>query len=557
MKSIMDNNDTIKEMLTAMATMQAHKCIVERIVIGENTFDNSAQSQWPFSRLDRNKANYFRFFRESCLPNDIEEEDKEYHAALQFLDNFLKAYEMEDEAGISKYGTLFFDSHLKQKTPDFVEYSSYIEETYKEALSANPMDETKKTEIAALKSTFSLKFTLTTYRRLLAEICLESNMKFSTLEENIEIILYSTILLMEQYLQAEGIKINEIQQMWESCGFFSDFWFAATLPNEEGNCSAIRQLYQDISDDWPEYIANAIYILDYAAIIQDRLFSNRHMNPDIDWEKESYRIWNSYAAAALRLGEIFSKYKNHLPFVDDEITKLREKAKSPNPLIITEGKTDWKHIKNALNAFQRNAQFTRLKLEFLEYDFDMGGPSLLRMCQEYAKTPQNRKVIFIADFDDESIIKTLGAPTGDKYKSWGNNVFSFCLPVPSQREKYNYISIEYYYSDDEIKHVDDQTQKRLFFSNEVVKIIKSNLTRNKSSAIEYHVCPEIQADEYNKKIYDDECDKIVNGQGQLAAHSKSVFADYVYFQHKGYDNFNLDEFTAIFNIIQDILTAYN
>jgi len=547
------DKDTVNALVTALAAMLANKCIVERIVIGENTFDNAEQSQWPMTRLDKTTANYFRFFRESCLLHKIAKEDVEFRKAVQFIDKFFKAYETENESAISQLGILFFDGHIKQKTPEFLQYAFVIEEAIKESSLLNPSltDEQREKSIAALKATFSLKRLLSSYRRTIAEACLESDMKFSTLEESIDAIIYATVLLTEKYLEEADITSIELESLWEPCGFFCDFWFAATLPDNDKNSQTIRQFFQKTSDGWPEYITNAMYILDYAAIIQDRLFSNRRMNPDTDWEKESYRIWNSYAAAALRLGEIFSKYKNKLPFMDDDIAMLRQKAKPPNTLIVTEGKTDWMHIKNALFCFHRDARFSELNLDFMEYEFSMGDEYLVRMCQDYAKMPQHRRVIFIADSDNPKVIEKLGAPSGTQYRTWGNNVFSFCLPVPAHREKYINISIEFYYSDDELKYIDEKTHKRLYFSNEVKKIVNENLTNGKV-IVEYHTCPAISADEFNKKIYDDKCEKIVNAHGEQVAHSKAVFAENVYRQRIGYTNFNLEAFNDIFVIVQAI-----
>ncbi len=551
-KEITDE-DNIKDFLSMLAKSLASKCVVERIVIGDNSFDNSAKAEWFNTRLDGTTANYYRYFRKSCLPSEIAPEDLEFRKATKFIDKFLKAYEVNNESEISRLGTLFFEGHLKQKTPEYIEYATVIEKACQEVSNVYPdtSEEFLQKSITAMKSTFVLNYLLKSYRREMAKLCLESNMKFSTLEENIDSIIFTTILLTEKYLKAEGICSAELDSMWDTKGFFCDFWFSATLPDKKGNSETLREIYQKISDDWPEYIANAMFILDYAAIIQDRLFSNRFMNPEIDWEKESYNIWNSYAAAALRLGEIFSKYKNRLPFTDEDIAKLREESKASVPLIITEGKTDWKHIKNAFDDFHNRGYFLELRLDFHESNEDMGGPSLVRMCKEYAKINQKRKTIFVADYDDKDIIKQLGAPSGKQYKSWGNNVFSFCLPVPAHREKHNNISIEFYYSDEEIKRIDNETGKRLFFSNEIEKIVKGNLT-SKKDYVEYRTCREIQADEFDKKIYDDKCDQIFDERGAAVVHSKAVFADYVYNGRPGYNNFKLDAFKDIFGIIQAI-----
>lgn len=115
-------------------------------------------------------------------------------------------------------------------------------------------------------------------------------------------------------------------------------------------------------------------------------------------------------------------------------------------LIVTEGATDWRHLKAALLALQSGNEdnsYKDLDIEFLEYNpknshseeyikLDMSCSHLVTMCKEFAKVKQSRKVIFIADADDKNTTQQL-SDANSAYKEWGNNVYSIILPVPKHR----------------------------------------------------------------------------------------------------------------------------
>ncbi len=128
-------------------------------------------------------------------------------------------------------------------------------------------------------------------------------------------------------------------------------------------------------------------------------------------------------------------------------------------LIITEGTTDWMHLKKHWEFLKYN--YKDLNFSFLEYyPFEkcyqnnmqqtMGGTVLLEMCKAFSKLEQSRKLIFIADCDEEKVKKELSVPN-EPYKKWGNNVYSMILPVPKHRASNGEICIEHLYTDDEIK----------------------------------------------------------------------------------------------------------
>lgn len=234
------------------------------------------------------------------------------------------------------------------------------------------------------------------------------------------------------------------------------------------------------------------------------------------------------------IGENFRKQK----------IALEEKIKSiTEPLIITEGKTDWMILEKAKKRLN-----IELNIDFHKPKEDLGKENLIRMCENFSKIHQPKPLIFIFDRDlnEEETKKVMDNSKG--YKYWGNNVFSFILPVPSHREKYKNISIEMFFKDEEIK-TEDREGKRLFFTNEVEKII--NPTTNKFE--KYKIVSPNTNDEFFKKILSKDIDKVEDERGRKKALSKTKFAEYIYKDIPPFDSFNFTEFKKIFQIIEKIL----
>ena len=88
---------------------------------------------------------------------------------------------------------------------------------------------------------------------------------------------------------------------------------------------------------------------------------------------------------------------------------------SGKPLIITEGVTDWKHMKAAYESLaETHEEYKDMDFEFPEYEPDnsnkngciklkMGNDNLKNMCERCSKWKHARKLIFVADADDEKI----------------------------------------------------------------------------------------------------------------------------------------------------------
>jgi hypothetical protein len=190
-------------------------------------------------------------------------------------------------------------------------------------------------------------------------------------------------------------------------------------------------------------------------------------------------------------------------------------------------------------------QFEQFEVEFLEYEGDtqMGDVELLKMCKAYRKSPRERPTVFIFDRDNPSVLKQI-VGRGKEYKSWGNNVYSFALPVPRHRQTIPEVSIEFYYKDEEIKRKDLQG-RRLFLSSEF---------HPRSG---WHHTEDLHCMDLNKvcratvTIVDD---KVFNRESENVALSKNDFADYILNRVVPFDNFGVSEFARVFDVIAEILT---
>ena len=233
-------------------------------------------------------------------------------------------------------------------------------------------------------------------------------------------------------------------------------------------------------------------------------------------------------------------------------------------LVVTEGATDWKHIKTALSVLKEKEElsdlFDGLDFDFFEYEpanskdaaqykLEMGNTTLTSICENYAKMPQDATYIFIADCDVESTNKKMRSSTG-KYKKWSKNVYSFTIPIPDNRKETPDICIEHLFSDNEIKTevTIEGVKRRLYMGNEF---------DHRGLAVEIdRFCERADACGPNKiKIIEgsqgDRITSIKNSEGvNNYALSKMNFAKYV----SGHsDEFNFDNFIEIFRIIRQII----
>lgn len=238
-------------------------------------------------------------------------------------------------------------------------------------------------------------------------------------------------------------------------------------------------------------------------------------------------------------------------------------------IVVTEGHTDWKHIKAALNALKNDVRFKdlfdELSFEFFEYGpintkecyrhkLEMGNIVLCSLCENFSKIPQKNKYIFIADRDDDRTNKKMSDSNG-KFKNWGNNVFSFILPVPPHRVTTPSICIEHFYSDEEIKtewvDSNDGVARRLFMGNEFNDFgISSKIRRFCEKKC---ICGKTKIAIIDGTSGERVLDLDNSDSGINYALPKSKFAELILNNEPSFNKMNFESFISIFQTIKEII----
>ncbi|SEN75966.1 hypothetical protein SAMN04487786_0204 [Paenisporosarcina quisquiliarum] len=247
--------------------------------------------------------------------------------------------------------------------------------------------------------------------------------------------------------------------------------------------------------------------------------------------------------------EIFTK--KYLPKITD---RLKEISEDRFNLIITEGKTDWKHLKRALLNFQNEGRYLNLDIKLFEYEENvkMGNDALKKIRDYQALFENNKPKIFIFDRD----VKSFNDEFDNKdYLYHGNNIYSLLLPVPEHRNNTPLISIEHYYSDEDIQ-IKDRNNRRLYFASEFDKSTKKHNSINNLYALK------IGQDSDSIHILDEKvilCEheiqdvsKIYNNGVNIAL-SKNAFAKNILEKENRFESVSTEAFSIIFNLISHIL----
>ncbi|RFB12722.1 ATP-binding cassette domain-containing protein [Bacillus sp. HNG] len=247
------------------------------------------------------------------------------------------------------------------------------------------------------------------------------------------------------------------------------------------------------------------------------------------------------------LGEFYDWSDEKIVKEAFNINILKEKVNTNNKhLIITEGKTDWKHLKRALTKFRENGEFLQDTFLFLQFeDEEMGSANLLSLCSSLSKVYNASKIIAIFDRDEPKIINKASLENGDTFKDWGNNVYSFTLPIPTHRQETPLISIEHYYTDDEIKTI-DQNSRRLFIGNEFNQLLGID-AENRLICRSRNKCGEDSIQIIDSEVFE------IDNQNHNKALSKNQFAQYILDNKEPYNTIGYESFKQVFEIIYQIL----
>lgn len=175
---------------------------------------------------------------------------------------------------------------------------------------------------------------------------------------------------------------------------------------------------------------------------------------------------------------------------------------------------------------------------------------LATMCEEFAKLRQPRKIIFIADADDDKTVKEL-SNSENGYKDWGNNVYSMVLPVPEYRKTTPRICIEHYYSDSDLKTTLEinGVDRRIFMGQE---FDDCGLSKDKKyMCIDRNSCGDgkinIIDGQSGKRVFEIKDENKTN-----LALTKMSFAEAIYTENDAMKDIDFSEFHLIFDIIKKI-----
>ena len=243
--------------------------------------------------------------------------------------------------------------------------------------------------------------------------------------------------------------------------------------------------------------------------------------------------------------EVYEMMINENQRFYDNYKKLQTELMELNkPIVITEGKTDIVHILKAKEKLGITTDFNTIQTD----NQPDGDSDLQKLLEQLSKVKQNNKIIAIFDRDISKTVQKMD-DNGVGYKSYGNNVYGFCISAPQSRkdEGQDDISIEYLYSDEEI-HTPLSNGCQLFFGDEFCEtsgrhkenkdlILKNQQDRGK---------PKIVENNGGQAVYD------LNDNNVLA--KKVDFADAVKNDQIQISQESWDNFRHIFDKINHIIS---
>lgn len=255
---------------------------------------------------------------------------------------------------------------------------------------------------------------------------------------------------------------------------------------------------------------------------------------------DSKKFYNQQTQSYIRINN-----NSIVLMLKDGVEKSYEIIKNENlldeVLIFTEGKTDWKHLKKALNRFQKKGEYLNLNIKFEEYEkTEMGDAELDTMVRAYSKKKQKTKHIFIFDRDNKKIVNKYGK---DELNNHGNNVYSLC--IPSIIDELDEICIEFYYKENDLTK-EDENGKRIFIGKDF--LFNGNSKCGQYVTAQRNAKP-LDILDRDKQVYlrDD-----IEWKNNIAL-SKNDFTNNVINDVEGFNNFDIEYFKLIFDVIEKIV----
>lgn len=225
---------------------------------------------------------------------------------------------------------------------------------------------------------------------------------------------------------------------------------------------------------------------------------------------------------------------------NDLVSKIESNSK---PIIITEGKTDYRHIRNAINKLGRK----NIDVDFYEVPDDWGDSRLQSMLDNLSRIKQRKIVMGIFDRDSKTYLEYLDVEH-QQYKIFGNsNVYAFAIPLVNKDIYGESISIEHYYRKKDLLK-EDVNHRRLFLGQEFY---------SSGNSIDGHYQTKISQIQHKVEINGIIDDKVFLStdlqQRTNVALTKKSFVDLIESDAEYAKDFDYNEFYRIIDIIQDII----
>lgn len=233
-----------------------------------------------------------------------------------------------------------------------------------------------------------------------------------------------------------------------------------------------------------------------------------------------------------------NRYAEKLRLMEDKVAALCK------PLVITEGKTDIKHILKAKEVLGINLDFDIID----SASQPDGDDNLKKLLNHLAKIKQLHKIIGVFDCDISKTVSEMH-PDGNSYKDYGNGVYGFTIPVPEDRVKNGQtgISIEYLYSDAEIKSPVNDYGHRLFFGTEFSRKSMSHNEDNRLTLSKPNGKGEDKILENNggQAVYDEEDNNCLAKKDDFA---EAIKNGYIHISNESWNHFK-----PIFELLSEIM----
>ena len=243
--------------------------------------------------------------------------------------------------------------------------------------------------------------------------------------------------------------------------------------------------------------------------------------------------------------EVFSSETESLIQQVESLRAEYQRIKSLNNkvIIFTEGKTDVKYLKLALQKLQGYKDISsRIEFYDIEHAKNTGDGELAKIFDYLQKGNDTNIKICMFDRDNPTYIFS------DTFLRGNNQVYKFNLCTPQHRSKTDLISVEHCLTDSELKTV-DANGRRIFLAGEFSKITRI-------TADEQYVCHhkigsnplEILDGSNDKKVY-----KISANDESNYALTKDDFVQHIIDNDPGFVKFSFDGFRPTLDTIKAII----